>query len=158
TGAVTYTPARDFNGDDAFVYQVCDAAGACGSATVSVHVTPVNDAPVAVADVVTTAEDTPVSISVTANDFDVDGNLDPTTVTITSRPASGTASVLAGGVVLYTPAADFNGTDRFVYQVCDTAGACATASATIIVTPVNDPPMVNPDAVTTREDTPIAIS
>ncbi len=63
--------------------------GACDTATVTIDVTPVNDPPVANDDTTGTGEDTPVTIDVTANDTDVDGNLDPTTVTVTSGPANG---------------------------------------------------------------------
>src|SRR5207253_2641622 len=120
--------------------------------------TPVNDAPVVNADTASTAEDTPVAIDVLANDVDVDGNLDRTSVTITAPPAHGTTSVNATtGVVTYAPAQDFNGADTFTYRVCDSAGPSGPARLSSTLTPVNDAPVVNADTATTPEDTPVAI-
>jgi hypothetical protein len=79
-----------------------------------------------------TPQNTPVTIEVTNND--IDGNLDPTTVTIQSGPDNGSTSADGAGNVTYTPNASFSGDDTFTYQVCDTFGACDTASVTITVT------------------------
>jgi len=62
-GTITYTPNPDFCGTDSFTYKACDPAGACDTATVTIHVTCVNDAPVAQDDTYTTNEDTPSSRS-----------------------------------------------------------------------------------------------
>ncbi len=57
----------------------------------------------------------------TANDSDVDSNLNPRSVVINQQPANGSVSVAADtGSVIYTPREGFAGIDRFVYQVCDT--------------------------------------
>ncbi len=103
-----------------------------------------NDPPVANDDAATTGEDTPVTIDVTANDTDIDGVVDPTTVTIITGPANGALSVdPLTGEVTYTPDFDFNGTDSFTYEVCDdgTPVLCDTATVTIDVTAVDDPPV-----------------
>ena len=42
---ITYTPAANYNGPDAFTYTVADGYGGTGAGNVSVNVTPVNDAP-----------------------------------------------------------------------------------------------------------------
>jgi len=72
-GSFTYTPEPDFNGDDAFVYEVSDGSGAENTATVTITVNPVNDAPAAVDDAAATDEDVPVTLDVLANDADIDG-------------------------------------------------------------------------------------
>ncbi|MCO6176476.1 cadherin-like domain-containing protein, partial [Flavobacterium sp. NRK F10] len=91
----------------------------CDTATVTVVVNPVNDAPVATNDNATTNEDTPVIIDVTANDTDTDGTIDPTTVVVTVNPSNGTVTVdPVTGEVTYTPNPDYFGTDTFEYQVC----------------------------------------
>ncbi|MFN2207070.1 MAG: Ig-like domain-containing protein, partial [Candidatus Promineifilaceae bacterium] len=98
----------------------------------------VNQPPDAVDDLgVTTMEDTAVNIDVAANDSDPDGNLDPSSVTVSSVPTHGTALPLAGqpGYITYTPAADYNGADSFQYQICDSEGLCDTAVVSITVTP-----------------------
>ena len=70
----------------------------------------VNDPPVALDDSVMTDEDTPVTIDVTANDSDVDGNLDVATVSVTVAPAHGSTAVNpATGAVIYSPALNMSG-------------------------------------------------
>ncbi len=109
-GTLTYTPDGDWNGTDSFPYTVSDGA-LTDTATVTVTVTPVNDAPVAAGEGVGTDEDTPVVIPVLANDFDVDG--DVLSVESVTQPANGVAVIDGGGMVTYTPDADWNGTDTF---------------------------------------------
>ncbi|WP_445168019.1 Ig-like domain-containing protein [Mycolicibacterium sp. Dal123E01] len=155
---VTYTPAADFNGVDSLTYTVSDGHGGTATGTVSVTVTPVNDAPVAGSDSVTTAEGTPVSVSagtLLGNDSDVDG--DTLTVTGISQPAHGSA-VLNGAGVTYTPAADFNGVDSLTYTVSDGHGGTATGTVSVTVTPVNDAPVAGSNSVTTTEDTAVSVS
>ena len=152
--SVRYTPDADFAGTDTFTYTVADGSGATATATVTVTVSPVNDAPVARDDARATAEDTPVTIDVLANDSDVDG--DQLAITAVGTPASGTA-VVTGTTIRYTPADDFAGTDAFAYTVDDGAGATATATVTVTVTPVNDVPIARDDASSTDEDTAVTI-
>ncbi len=144
TGELTYTPDPDYNGPDTITYQICDTTtptALCDTATVAITVNPANDLPVANNDATSTPEDTPVVIDVTANDTDIDGNLDPTTVTIITPPANGTTAVdPVTGAVTYTPDPDYNGPDTFTYQICDTTALCDVASADVVVDPVNDAP------------------
>jgi hypothetical protein len=137
-GSFTYTPDPNFNGTDSFIYEICDTGVACDTATVTVNITPVNDAPVANDDSATTNEDTPATIDAAGNDTDVDGNLDPTSATVISGPSNGTAAGNGDGSFTYTPNPDYNGTDSFDYQICDTDGACDTATVTIDVTPADE--------------------
>ena len=157
TGAVTYTPNANFNGNDTFTYQVCDASvpPLCDTAVVTVTVNPINDPPDAVDDSdVTVNEDATVAITVLANDNPgPEGNLDPTSVTVTVPPANGTATPDAAGVIQYVPNPNFNGTDTFTYQVCDDGiplpAACDTAVVTVTVNPVNDRPTITAPTMTT---------
>jgi LPXTG-motif cell wall-anchored protein len=161
---ITYTPDLDWSGIDTFTYQVCDNGGIplCDTATVTITVTPQNDPPTAGDDTDTTAEDIPITVDVLTNDTDVDGPLDPTTVTVTVNPTNGTITGInpTTGEVTYTPNPNFWGIDTFTYQVCDTAipALCDTATVTITVNPQNDPPTAGDDTDTTPEDTPITIT
>lgn len=129
---VTYTPASTplprFRGTDTFTYTVSDGQG--GAATATVIVTIRNKPPIAVNDMASTSEDTPVTIAVLANDSDPDG--DPLTVTSVTQPTNGTV-VNNGTTVTYTPNANFNGTDTFSYTVSDGQGGSATAMVMVSV-------------------------
>ena len=125
-------------------------------------VSDVNNAPGPQEDAAETDEDTPVSVAVLANDADPDAS-DDLSVTAVSEPEHGSASVNDDGTVIYTPDADFNGTDSFTYTVDDGAGpvgptgggrirADATATVTVTVRPVNDAPVFNSEPVTEATD------
>ncbi len=159
-GTVVYTPNLNFNGIDSFTYKVQDAGGAVSNiAVVTITVIPVNDAPIAIADLATTPEDTPVVISVLANDTDSDNALDVGSVTVVTGPAHGTVVAQpATGTFYYTPDKDYNGTDTFTYTVKDAGGAVSLpGTVTINVTPVNDAPVAVGDAATTNENTSVDI-
>lgn len=157
---VVFHPAVNWHGDESFQYTIQDASGAQATATVSITVVSVNDAPVAMRDTATTQEDTPVVINVLANDIDVDTLTDAEVLTITavSDVTGGNAVISADGkTVTYTPTANNNGTFGFNYTVRDAAGATASAAVEVTVTPVNDAPTAQDDTVTTPEDTPATL-
>lgn len=103
-----------------------------------------NQPPTANNDSASVDEDASATIDVAANDTDTDGNLDPTTTNnvcgTCSTPSNGGLANNGDGTFDYTPNADFFGADSFVYEICDTDGACDTATVDITVDPVNDPP------------------
>lgn len=142
-GSYTYIPAPDFSGKDTICYKVCDTGFPvfCDSAKLVINVEPVNDPPVAVYNTVNTPEDVPVTFSVLDNDYDIDGNINPSSVVVTVPPAHGTVSVdPITGVVTYIPAPNYNGPDVLIYRVCDDGtplpALCDTAIVYINVTPV----------------------
>ncbi|MBA3540167.1 MAG: tandem-95 repeat protein, partial [Deltaproteobacteria bacterium] len=147
---VTYTPVANYNGSDTFTYRLSDGQGGMATGTVNVTVTSVNDAPVAVTDTITTAEDTAVTRNVVTNDTDVDaGTL---TAVANTAPLHGTATY-AANVVTYTPAANYIGPDTFTYTLSDGQGGTATGTVNVTVTGVNDPPVAVTDTLSTAEDT-----
>ena len=149
--SVDYTPAADFNGTETITYTVSDGELAT-TGTLTITVTPVNDAPVAVSDTATVEEDADLtSIDVISNDTDIDG--DSLTLTTVTTVGSGTVAVNADGVsVDYTPAADFNGTEVITYTVSDGVLSDTTGTLTITLTPVNDTPVAVSDTATVEED------
>jgi hypothetical protein len=149
-GTFTYTPAADANGTVSFTYKASDGNGGSDNATVTINVTPVNDAPVAKDDSFSVNEDGSLSESVASNDSDVDG--DKLTYTLTSGPLAGLV-LNNDGTFTYNPAPDFNGTVSFDYEVSDGNGGTDAGTATIVVTPVNDAPVAVDEAFTTDEDT-----
>ena len=151
---VTYSPNPDFNGGDSFAYTVADGNGGTNSATVTVVVTAVNDAPVASDDPASTSEDTALNIDVLANDTDVDGN----SLTVQSVTQGTNGTVTNNGIdVTYTPNADFNGSDSFAYTVSDGNGGTDTAAVNVTVNATDDDPVANDDSVSTSEDTAVNI-
>jgi VCBS repeat-containing protein len=150
--SVTYTPPANWNGSTSFTYTARDSGGRTSIATVSVTVTPVNDAPQAVNDTASMSEDgSPLTIAVLSNDSDVDFNAslnNPVTeswaiVSIT-QPINGSVAIDDGNLtVTYTPPANWNGNTSFTYTVRDAAGATAVAMVTVAVFPINDPPTIS---------------
>src|SRR5262245_32929522 len=65
---------------------------------------------------------TPVVVSVLANDIDFGGKLVASSVRVTTAPSQGAANANADGTITYTASGDFTGTDTFKYTVSDTAG------------------------------------
>lgn len=122
-GAVSYTPARDFAGIDVFSYAATDGVRQSEPAIVAISVLPVNDPPVAVNDRVTFSRLSPIRLSVTSNDFDVDGEIVPGTIGIVSSPQNGRVTIGSNGVIIYTPNKGFSGSDAFTYVVWDDLGA-----------------------------------
>ncbi|KKC76216.1 tandem-95 repeat protein [Vibrio parahaemolyticus] len=142
-GSVTYTPNDNYHGTDSFTY-IVTSGGVSESTTVSVDVTPVNDAPVAKDDIATTQEDTVVTIDVLPNDTDVDG--DKLSIQSASVPKEqGTVEVVNGKLV-FTPAENFNGDAEITYTVTD-GQLTDEAKVTVTVNPVNDAPTIKVDAV-----------
>ena len=158
TTTVTYTPDANYNGSDSFVYTVSDGT-ATATATVTITITAVNDAPTAVDDSTSTAEDTAVDINVVANDTDPDTVDTLSVTTVTTTPGNGTAAINSGSTttVTYTPNADFNGIDSFDYTLSD-GTATDTGTVTITITAVNDPPTALADSATTTQGTAVDIN
>jgi subtilisin family serine protease len=155
-GTISYTPAPDYHGTDTFDYTIQDGAGLTDTATVSLDVTPVNDQPVAANDSASTAEDAPTTIDVLANDTDPDG--DPLTVSDVGAPSVGSVAIEADGRLTYTPAANYAGSDTFSYTVADGAGGSDSATVSITVSAVNDPPSAADKTVTTAYGKAVAVT
>lgn len=155
-GQIQYTPDANFNGSDSFTYTITDIGGKSATATVDVTITPVNDAPISDGDSVTTAEDTPVTINVLANDSDIDG--DELTVVTANQGANGSVVINADQTVTYTPNTGFFGSDSFSYTITDGNGETSTSEVLVTVDEQNDPPAANDDAVTTNEDADVLVN
>ncbi|HKG60567.1 MAG TPA: DNA/RNA non-specific endonuclease [Pyrinomonadaceae bacterium] len=144
-GIVTYTPAANFNGAASFEYQVCDNGNTngspdpqCATGLVNVTVNPVNDAPSANSQSVTTNSNTPVLITLTGNDLETaPANL---VFEVTVSPAHGSLSG-SGANLTYTPNTNYSGPDSFQFTVRDagdgSAASLTSAAATVSIT-VND--------------------
>ena len=135
---VLYTPDPDFFGSDTFTYTVSDGNGGLSSAAVTVSVSNVNDAPVAVDDVYTTPDDTVLVVpapGVLLNDGDVDG--DPLTANLQPGSTLGTLNLGFDGSFVYSPTSGFSGAVVFTYTVSDGNGGSDVGKVTITVTQAN---------------------
>jgi PKD repeat protein len=148
-----YTPAPNYNGPDSFTYTANDGNGGTDTATVTITVRPVNDAPEAAGQALNTPEDTPLPVILTATDMEGDA----LTYVLVGSPAHGTLTG-TGADLVYTPAADFHGEDGFTFKANDGTADSNTATVSLTVTPVNDAPNVDDLTLETDEDTPLPIA
>src|SRR6185436_3707401 len=110
-GSYSYTPNPNFNGTDSFTFTANDGSVDSNTATISLTVNPVNDAPVAQDGSASGNEDTPISGTLVATDGD-----SPTpTYGLVAQAAHGGVVLSPDGSYTYTPAADFNGSDSFAF-------------------------------------------
>ena len=153
-GGFTYTPALNFDGSDAFTYRAVDAVGnRSADVSVTIDVTPVNDAPVASDGSKTLPEDGSEQIALSASD--VDG--DSLTYIIVNQPAHGDLTG-SGATRTYTPDADYFGPDSFTFKVNDGEADSNTATVDITVTAVNDVPVADDKNAVAEEDGSVGIT
>ncbi|MCO6060903.1 cadherin-like domain-containing protein, partial [Pseudomonas sp. MOB-449] len=138
----------------AFSYSVNDGS-ATVNGTVTIGVTPVNDAPIPAATTASGNEDSVIAVNLSGTD--VDGTV--ASFKLTALPANGnfysdaaatnllsTSSVINavsnGATIYFKPNADWNGTNTFQYSATDNNNlvSTSTATGTITVNPVNDAP------------------
>ena len=149
--AVTAAPTANANGSLTITFFVSDPQGLQQTQTINFSVNALNDVPTANADAVSTDEDTPITISVLANDSNPDhGTL---AVSLLSGPADGSALVNPDGTITYTPADNAFGIVTFTYQILDSAGGDTdSADVTITVNSVDDTPFAMDDSGELAED------
>jgi hypothetical protein len=156
-GAFFYQPALSFAGNDTFTYQVSDGV-LSNVATVTISVVPPNSPPVAADDAFAVDEGQTLNVAapgVLGND--TDANTNPLTAVLIDGVATGTLALQPGGSFSFTPPPGFNGTTSFTYQADDATARSNTATVTITVNAVNDPPVAQPDSYTTAEGSPLSV-
>lgn len=128
-GTFTYTPNLNVHGTDSFQYTVSDGNEGTSTATVTITIISVNDAPVANNDYAYTTLSNPVRINVLANDVDADG--DALHVASIGPTQDGTISIEDGATALiFTPKDGFAGDTQFTYSVSD---GTLTSTGTVFV-------------------------
>ena len=148
-------PDPNWFGPASVTVTVTDVHGNEDEETFVFDVTPVNDLPIldAIGDQMT-VEDVPKVLNMSATDIEDDDN----TLTYSVTNSTNISGSVVGGVVTLTPAPNWSGTEQITITVTDSEGGTDSETFDVVVTPVNDPPVLtNPDDETTAEDTPLVV-
>ena len=153
-GTFRYTPNSNVNGNDSFTFAVSDGSLESNESTVSIAINPVNDPPIATNGSFTLDEDTPASGTLSATD--IESTL--LTYSIVAQGTKGTVVFNSGptGGFTYIPINNATGSDTFTFRASDGLLDSNTASISITVNPVNDPPVAQMLSLTTEQSTPIS--
>jgi gliding motility-associated-like protein len=163
-GNVTFNPSLGFTGSASLTYTVNDNSGTTSNiGTISITVNPLGT-PVALNDTpAATDEDSSLTFSITANDFDTDGTIVLTTVDLNPATAgiqstitnpSGSWAVDALGNLTFTPSPNFNGLATVTYTIRDNAAITSNiATVNVTVNSVNDEPsfVKGPDVIVNED-------
>ncbi|MDF4498977.1 tandem-95 repeat protein, partial [Vibrio parahaemolyticus] len=153
-GTWTFTPQIDDDTEVSFTFDIIDDEDLVVSGSANLDILPINDAPNAENDVITTEEDTVVTIDVLVNDSDVEG--DALSIQSASVPSEQGSVDIVDGKLVFTPAENFNGEATITYIVTD-GDLTDEAKVTVTVTPVNDSPVAVDDTTSIQEDTAVTI-
>ncbi|WP_228076704.1 tandem-95 repeat protein [Vibrio parahaemolyticus] len=153
-GTWTFTPQIDDDTEVSFTFDIIDDEDLVVSGSANLDILPINDAPNAENDVITTEEDTSVTIDVLVNDSDVEG--DVLSIQSASVPSEQGSVDIVDGKLVFTPAENFNGEATITYIVTD-GDLTDEAKVTVTVTPVNDSPVAVDDTTSIQEDTAVTI-
>ncbi|HYC60233.1 MAG TPA: Ig-like domain-containing protein, partial [Thermoanaerobaculia bacterium] len=152
-GSFTYTHNGSETLSDSFTYKANDGSLDSNVATVTITITPVNDAPIAVNDVYGVNEGGTLNVSapgVLGNDTDAENNA--LTAVLVSGPANATSFALnADGSFTYVHNGSETTTDSFTYKANDGSLDSNVATVTITIAAVNDAPVAVDDAYSTTE-------
>ena len=157
-GGFTYTHDGTEAPTDSFVYNANDGHGDGNTVTVTLTISPGNDAPTAVSDAYVVAEGHTLTINapgVLANDVDPDGPA--RTAILETGPTNGALTLQDDGGFTYVHSGSETDTDGFVYFVSDGMAQSNAVQVTITVTPVNDPPTANDDTAQTFLGTDVTV-
>jgi large repetitive protein len=155
-GTLTYVPKANAFGTDTVSIVASDGTDDSNTATATINITAVNDAPAASDDRVAGAEDAVITIQPLANDIDVDG--DALTITGVSHAAHGRLARLGSDRFEYRPLGNYSGPDTFSYSIADGNGLSASATVRIAVAPASDPPVAHGQSLRVVEDVPRALA
>ncbi|MBN8625690.1 MAG: tandem-95 repeat protein, partial [Planctomycetes bacterium] len=154
---VRYQPTSNYYGPDSFSFYVSDSQNNSSTESYQITIVGSDDPPSIGGDSLTTTEDTPVWFSISdllGNDSDVDSTI--TFVSFTGGPSNGSLDG-SGGTYVYTPDANFSGSDSFSYEII-ADGVTASGTVEVSVSPVSDSPIaVDDDGGSVTEDSSIVV-
>jgi hypothetical protein len=134
-GSFSYLADENYFGPDSFSYRAFDGQAYSQPATVTIDVTPINDAPLAEDDSyeVGYGDDYSAAEGVLANDSDVED--DDLRAVLCGLPQHGTVELQDDGTFVYRPDAFFSGEDDFAYLAYDSRMYSRRSTVSILVNP-----------------------
>ncbi|MBF0450489.1 MAG: tandem-95 repeat protein [Candidatus Magnetomorum sp.] len=149
-GEFSYLPSSNYNGNDIFWYQVCDASLCSAGIPITLNILPVNDIPLVSSAKFELAEDTPLQLTLVGNDIESTDLL----FEIIEYPQMGELVIIdaAKGFCTYTPFAQKYGEDAFKYRVFDGEDYSEPADIQLTIYSVNDIPLAIPGNIEMTED------
>ncbi|MCA9169177.1 MAG: tandem-95 repeat protein, partial [Planctomycetales bacterium] len=157
-GSFEYLGNAGFSGTDEVTYRVSDGALQSLVTTVAIEVAPRILTPVVNHDSFVTAEDKPLMLALTDLLSDVNGiDMSRLSVEFLDQPDHGTIGRSANGSIVYTPAANFHGVDRFGYRVSSDGINSDLIAVQVRVSPVNDAPVGNTDLYRIRSGSSLSV-
>lgn len=150
---VVYTPTVDFVGTDSFTFRSHDGQAFSNVSTIILNVTAVNDAPLALAQAISTTRNSNAAVNLLATDVESD----TITYTVVSSPTHGVLSGTAPALV-YTPAQNFVGADSFQFRASDVHGAATVATIGMTVLPTNTAPLADNLVLSTSQESAVAVN
>ncbi len=164
-GTIRFVPDANFFGDARFTYEVSDGVGGVSTATATIHVAPVNDAPIANDNIVDGRRGVAITLTAAAllaDDFDIDNPHGDLRIVGVSGAEHGTVRLNADGSVTFLPEPGFGGypgaQGHFTYTISDGVGGFATATTTINLEKINTTPVAVDDGFSGYENTPFVIN
>ncbi|MHA3017104.1 tandem-95 repeat protein [Cupriavidus necator] len=164
-GTIRFVPDPNFFGDASFTYEVSDGVGGVSTATATIHVAPVNDAPIANDNIVDGRRGVAITLTAAAllaDDFDIDNPHGDLRIVGVSGAEHGTVRLNADGSVTFLPEPGFGGypgaQGHFTYTISDGVGGFAMATTTINLEKINTTPVAVDDGFSGYENTPFVIN
>lgn len=159
-GSFSYTPDPNWNGTDTFTYRVRDAKSmSTNEGTVTITVSPVNDAPQAFNDTYLTTKNSTLDVSgaegVLSNDVDIESN-PITAVPKKEATSQGFIDLKSDGSFTYIPNSDWTGEDSFTYYAQDATLLSQPATVKITTSWSNSKPVAADMNVIVNEDTSLS--
>ena len=159
-GQLEFSPDENYTGTVTFTYTISDGNGGTDVVTVTLNIGEPNTnmPPNANDDSYTIFNDEPITLNVTENDIDING--DEITITSVTQPSEGGMVSLENGELVFTPEPNFVGTVTFTYTIEDENGETDTATVTLTIGDPNpnDAPDANDDNYNILNNEPITLN
>lgn len=150
----TYTPDADYFGNDSFTFTVVEGELSSSTATVSINIDAVNDAPTANSITFDLEEDIELSGTLPVSDIDNSSLF----IEITTSPQNGELVINEDNSFIYTPAENYFGEDSVNLIASDEEFSTEEVTVTFTVAPINDAPIATDMSLSVLADSEILVN